>query len=194
MEYVYGLNKSGTSIINFFKKNKINFKIWDDNENVRRNFYNILKKDIFLKPNIKNLKKCKNIFVSPGISIRKKKFEIIKQNVSVKRDLNLYLDQAKNVIIIAITGTNGKSTTTKLVGEMLKKENKTFIGGNIGRPLCDSLLNNVNYKYHVVELSSFQLETVKYIKSHISIIINLSSDHQDRYNNLGDYVNQKKIY
>ena len=192
MDYVYGLNKSGRSIVNFLKRNRKEFRVWDDNIKVRKDYNKILKKDIFLKPLKKNLQKCKNIFVSPGISIRKNKFNQIKKNSIIKRDLNLYLDEIKNIISIAITGTNGKSTTTKLVGEILSNKNKTFIGGNIGKPLCDSLYKNSNYKYHVVELSSFQLETVKEVNSHISIITNLSIDHQDRYNSVFDYINQKK--
>ena len=93
----------------------------------------------------------------------------------------------------SITGTNGKSTTTKLIGDILKKNNKnTFVGGNIGEPLCEAYLKNTNYKYHVIELSSFQLETINSISSKISIITNIANDHTDRYKNISDYVNQKK--
>ena len=80
MDYVYGLNKSGTSIVNFLKRNRKEFRVWDDSIKVRKGYNKILKKDIFLKPLKKNLRKCKNIFVSPGISIRKNKFNQIKRN------------------------------------------------------------------------------------------------------------------
>ena len=65
------------------------------------------------------------------------------------------------------------------------------MGGNIGEPLCDAFFEK-KYNYHVIELSSFQLETIKNFKANISIITNLSSDHLDRYNNITDYINQKK--
>ena len=68
------------------------------------------------------------------------------------------------------------------------------MGGNIGEPLCEAYLKNTNYKYHVIELSSFQLETINSISSKISIITNIANDHTDRYKNISDYVNQKKKY
>ena len=78
------------------------------------------------------------------------------QKSKIKRDLNLYYQNLKNEKIIAITGTNGKSTTTKLIGDMLKKKYKNiFVGGNIGEALCNSFTNKKKYSHHVVELSSF---------------------------------------
>ena len=98
-----------------------------------------------------------------------------------------------NQKIVAITGTNGKSTTTKLIGDMLKKSKiETFVGGNIGESLCNAFLLKKKYKVHVIELSSFQLETVKSLDSRISVITNLSGDHLDRYKGISDYVSQKK--
>ena len=88
---------------------------------------------------------------------------------------------------------NGKSTTTKLVGDILKKSNlKTFIGGNIGRPLCYNFLSKKKFSYNVLELSSFQLETIKNLNTKISVLLNLSIDHMDRYKNMSDYILQKK--
>ena len=191
MILVYGLKKSGISITKLFKKKKIDFRIWDDSSEVRKNLKkNHNTKKLFINSISQNLNNFDQIFVSPGISLRDKKF---KDKSSLKRDLNLYLANIKKEKIIAITGTNGKSTTTKLIGDLLI-ENKinTFIGGNIGKPLCDSLISKKNYDYHVVELSSFQLETVKDINTKISIITNLAQDHLDRYINIKDYIKQKK--
>ena len=180
MILVYGLKKSGISITKLFKKKKIDFKIWDDSSEVRKNLKkNHYIKNLFIDSVSKNLNNYDEIFVSPGISLSDKKF---KYKSNLKRDLNLYLSHIKKEKIIAITGTNGKSTTTKLIGDLLiENKIKTFIGGNIGKPLCDSLISKKNYDYHVVELSSFQLETVKDINTKISIITNLSQDHLDRY-------------
>ena len=69
---------------------------------------------------------------------------------------------------------------------------KTFIGGNYGKPLCKSITSNKKFDYHVIELSSFQLETIKNINTKISIITNLSNDHLDRYYNIAHYIKQKK--
>ena len=193
MNFIYGLNKSGVSIIKLLEKKNTLFKIWDDNKKVRQKFEKFYNIKTFVKPLKGNLKIFENIYVTPGISIRQKKFNIQNSSKKIKRDLNIYIDNLENEKIIAITGTNGKSTTTKLIGEILKKKKiKTFIGGNIGEPLCNSFITKKKYKYHVIELSSFQLETVKNLNSKISIITNLSNDHTDRYNGISDYIKQKK--
>ena len=171
MYLIYGLQKSGNSIIKFCIQKKIKYKIWDDDPVVRKNFTNTYGNNYFFNPKNKKLNLFNKIFVSPGISIRQKKFQTYNKFSKINRDLNLYISNIENQKIIAITGTNGKSTTTKLIGDILQKNNKnTFVGGNIGDPLCEAYLKNTNYKYHVIELSSFQLETINSINSKISII------------------------
>ena len=182
MYLIYGIQKSGLSIVNYFENKKIKFKMWDDNPIVRKAIKKNYNKDYFFNIKKDNLNDFKKIFVSPGISLRQKKFK--RKNISkkVNRDLNLYISNLTNQKIVAITGTNGKSTTTKLIGDILKKNNiKTFVGGNIGESLCNAFLHKKKYKVHVIELSSFQLETVKSLDSRISVITNLSGDHLDRY-------------
>ena len=194
MYLIYGIQKSGLSIVNYFENKKIKFKMWDDNPIVRKAIKKNYNKDYFFNIKKDNLNDFEKIFVSPGISLRQKKFK--RKNISkkVNRDLNLYISNLTNQKIVAITGTNGKSTTTKLIGDILKKNNiKTFVGGNIGESLCNAFLLKKKYKVHVIELSSFQLETVKSLDSRISVITNLSGDHLDRYKGISDYVNQKKI-
>ena len=193
MFLVYGLQRSGISIIKLLQKNNQEFRIWDDNKLIRRDLKKKINKSLFLKPNKKDLNKFEKIYVTPGISLRQKKFQIIKNKSKLKRDLNLYFSNIKNQKIIAVTGTNGKSTTTKLIGDILKNNKiNTFVGGNIGEPLCNSIITKKRYSFHVIELSSFQLETVKKINTNISIITNLSNDHLNRYKNINDYINQKK--
>ena len=194
MYLIYGIQKSGLSIVNYFENKKIKFKMWDDNPIVRKAIKKNYNKDYFFNIKKDNLNDFEKIFVSPGISLRQKKFK--RKNISkkVNRDLNLYISNLTNQKIVAITGTNGKSTTTKLIGDILKKNNiKTFVGGNIGESLCNAFLLKKKYKVHVIELSSFQLETVKSLDSRISVITNLSGDHLDRYKGISDYINQKKI-
>ena len=94
--------------------------------------------------------------------------------------------------LIAITGTNGKSTTTKLAGAMLKAGGKrAFICGNIGIPLIEFCKHSRKEDYYVAEISSFQLETIHQFKPHISALINLAEDHLDRYPSVTPYFEAK---
>ncbi len=94
--------------------------------------------------------------------------------------------------IIAITGTNGKSTATSLIGEIFKSAGlDVFVGGNIGRPFISCLLEDKKYEYIVLEVSSFQLDTIKDFSPFISIILNITPDHLDRYKSFDDYVKSK---
>lgn len=93
--------------------------------------------------------------------------------------------------LIAITGTNGKSTVTSLVGEMLKAwGQKVFVGGNLGVPLIDAV--GMDYDWQVVELSSFQLETIDAFRPHYAMLLNISEDHLDRYPDMTSYVAAKQ--
>ena len=192
MEYVYGLNKSGISIIKFFNKNKIKYHCWDDNEYIRKKVSKIILNNKLINPDLTNLNEYTHIYVSPGITVRQKKFKKINKNKLV-RDLNLYWSHISNEKIVAISGTNGKSTTTKLIGDMIKKHNiSAFVGGNLGKPLLDSLLVKKKFTHHVIELSSFQLELISSFNPKISVLLNISQDHLDRYIDFKDYINQKK--
>jgi UDP-N-acetylmuramoylalanine--D-glutamate ligase len=92
--------------------------------------------------------------------------------------------------MIAITGTNGKSTVTTLVGEMLKAwGKKVFVGGNLGTPLIDAVDND--YGWQVVELSSFQLETIEAFRPRYAMLLNISEDHLDRYPDMVSYMAAK---
>ena len=191
-DYVYGISKSGLSVIKLLKIQNKNFDCWDDS---KKTTYLLKKKfrNLNLIPiNKTNLKNYNNIYVTPGISINDYKFSKVKKS-KIKRDLNLYYENITAEKIIAVTGTNGKSTTTKLIGDILKNSSKkVFVGGNIGDPLCSSILQKKLFSYHVIELSSYQLETIKNFEPKISIILNLSKDHLDRYKNFGQYVKAKK--
>lgn len=191
-DYVYGISKSGLAVIKLLKKQDKNFECWDDNKKTRYFLKKKFKNLNLIPINKINLKNYNNIYVTPGISINDKKFSKAEKS-KLKRDLNLYYENITTEKIIAITGTNGKSTTTKLIGDILKKSSKkVFVGGNIGEPLCNSILQKKLFFYHVVELSSFQLESIKNFEPKISIILNLAQDHLDRYENFTQYVEAKK--
>jgi len=94
--------------------------------------------------------------------------------------------------VIAITGTNGKTTTTTLLGEMLKSSGlKVFVGGNIGSPLIGYVDRNQKAEIIVVEVSSFQLDTIQSFKPKVSVLLNITKDHLDRYPDFNAYAKSK---
>lgn len=98
--------------------------------------------------------------------------------------------------LIGITGTNGKTTTTTLIGQMLKASGKSaFVGGNIGNPLIGFAGGPQEEEWVVAEISSFQLEGIVDFRPHISVLLNITEDHLDRYANFQEYIQAKgKIF
>jgi UDP-N-acetylmuramoylalanine--D-glutamate ligase len=95
--------------------------------------------------------------------------------------------------IVAVTGTNGKTTTTELLGNMLAASGlKVFVGGNIGNPLIEIADRNVDLDVVVAEISSFQLDTIDTFRPHVAVLLNISADHLDRYPDLSVYAASKK--
>lgn len=95
--------------------------------------------------------------------------------------------------IVAITGTNGKTTTTTLVGEILKASGrKAFVLGNIGTPFCAHVLEMKKDDAVSLEVSSFQLETIRAFHPYVAVILNLTPDHLDRYRDVAEYLGAKK--
>ena len=94
--------------------------------------------------------------------------------------------------IIAVTGTNGKTTTTELLGRMLKDSGlKVFVGGNIGNPLIEYVAKHKPAQIVVAEISSFQLDTIATFRPRVSVLLNITADHLDRYPNFEAYVDSK---
>lgn len=92
--------------------------------------------------------------------------------------------------ILAVGGTNGKSTTTELLGAILKAAGwNTFVGGNLGTPLIEAVEGG--YEQHVVEVSSFQMESVDMFKPHVAVLLNVTPDHLDRYPSMQAYAEAK---
>jgi UDP-N-acetylmuramoylalanine--D-glutamate ligase len=184
---VYGLGLTGLSVIKFFKKNKIkNFKIWDDK-----------KKKIFKNYAAKNLTQILSqvdyIVLSPGISlIKNKKLRKYKHKIITDIDL-FYLTKNKSKTIV-VTGTNGKSTTCKLLAHILKKNKfKVSLGGNIGNPILNA--GKVENKYVVIEASSFQLSHSNFICPDYAFFLNLTNDHLDWHGSRNNYIDSKfKIF
>jgi UDP-N-acetylmuramoylalanine--D-glutamate ligase len=95
--------------------------------------------------------------------------------------------------LISVTGTNGKSTTTTLIGSILEKcDRRVAVGGNIGFPLADQIEESSDKDYIVAEISTFQLEGIKMFRPFISIILNITPDHLDRHRDMEEYIALKK--
>lgn len=132
------------------------------------------------------------IIASPGISLKTPVLRDAKRSgVHIVGDIELFL-QENIKPVIAVTGSNGKSTVVTLVGEMCRAaELRTLVAGNIGLPALDALTDSVDYDVAVLELSSFQLETTSHVPAQASAILNISADHMDRYDSMGDYMLSK---
>ena len=175
---IYGLGKSGLATLKFLKNNN-KITTYDDK----------IKSDI--KKIIKTKFDC--IIISPGIDIHKCSLsKFLKKNFKkVYTDLDIFYNHYKKNNKITITGTNGKSTTAKILYEVLKDQKKDArLVGNIGNPM---LLEKkvTNKTIFVIEASSYQLEYSKLFKSNISLILNISPDHIERHKTINKYINAK---
>ncbi|PKO25988.1 MAG: UDP-N-acetylmuramoyl-L-alanine--D-glutamate ligase [Betaproteobacteria bacterium HGW-Betaproteobacteria-8] len=133
------------------------------------------------------------LVVSPGIALTEPAIQhALAKGVQVAGDVELFAQyRPASAKVIAVTGANGKSTVTTLVGEMCKAAGlQAVIAGNIGVPVLDTLQQPAPDVY-VLELSSFQLETTHTLKVDAATVLNLSEDHMDRYNGMADYAAAK---
>ena len=132
------------------------------------------------------------IIISPGVD---RKSEIIKSFIDRGCEVFSEIELAYrycNLPIIAVTGTNGKTTTTTMIAECLKLAGrKVFIGGNIGVPFCEIYGRQECFDIVVLELSSFQLESLKEFKADVAILLNISESHMERYRRVQDYIDAK---
>ena len=135
------------------------------------------------------------VVISPGVSLVSDWVRLAKKNnVEVIGELELSFRYLKGTIC-AITGTNGKTTTTTLLGELLKTMGKTFVGGNIGVAASNFAQKTTKKDYIALEVSSFQLESIKSFKPHIAALLNITPDHLNRHKTMKNYIKTKfKIF
>jgi len=141
------------------------------------------------------VERAQRIVVSPGVSKDIAELRGARaRGVEVIGDIELFA-QTATAPVIAITGSNGKSTVTTLVGAMARRAGlRAGVGGNLGTPALD-LITDPEPDLYVLELSSFQLETTHSLVADAAVVLNVSVDHMDRYGSLGDYANAKgRIY
>ena len=179
---IYGLGKSGVSTFKFLR-NKANIYLFDDN---------LKKNQKFISLNKIPKKNFDAIIVSPGIDILNCKLsKFLKKNFNkIYTDLDIFYSYFDNESI-SITGTNGKSTTAKILHDVLLDQKKDVrLVGNIGNPLLSE--KKINKKtIFVIEASSYQLDYSKIFSSKYAMILNISVDHIERHRNLKNYVNAK---
>lgn len=197
---VAGLGKTGYSIARYLRRRNLPFVGFD----TRKEFDGLSEfisefpgVDIFLEQIPLTLfSELSNIITSPGISLDEPFIQkAIELNIPVFGDIEC-LAREVHVPIIGITGTNGKSTVTTLVGEMAKAQGfSVAVAGNIGYPVLDLLDDSNTYDLWVLELSSFQLDLIHSLQLKASTILNISPDHLDRHHTLEAYKQSKqKIY
>jgi UDP-N-acetylmuramoylalanine--D-glutamate ligase len=140
--------------------------------------------ETFLKPDL--------IVVSPGVDLSIEPIQkALKKGIRVISEIELAYHFI-HIPIIAVTGTNGKTTTTLLIGEMLKEEGKRVgVGGNVGDPLILFADGGSRWEVLVVEISSFQLEAIEDFRPRFSVLLNITEDHLDRYLRYEDYIEEQ---
>lgn len=134
------------------------------------------------------------IVKSPGIPPSNQiLLDAVNKDIKIINDIELGSNLSKSKNIIAITGTNGKTTATTLTGEIFKADNKNpFIGGNIGKSLIKDMINAQKNDIFILETSSFQLEHTINFKPKVSLILNITSDHIDWHGTFKKYIKSKK--
>ncbi|BGI51224.1 MAG: UDP-N-acetylmuramoyl-L-alanine--D-glutamate ligase [Arsenophonus endosymbiont of Ceratovacuna japonica] len=178
---IIGLGKTGLSCVNFFLSRDVIPLVIDTRVMPPDN--NILPTEVYCHYgswNIKLLMTSDLIVVSPGVSLNTTELKMAaNKGIEIISDIELFCREIHKPII-AITGSNGKSTVATLVLEMAKTANwNAAIGGNIGIPVLTLLTKD--FDLYILELSSFQLETTISLKSSASTILNITEDHMDRY-------------
>ena len=192
---VIGLGKTGLSCVDFLRAKQAYVRVIDTRQQPAG--ADQLSKEIPLHTGSLNqqwLLESDLIVISPGLAVKTPEIQTALQaGVEVVGDIELFCREADKPIV-AITGSNGKSTVTTLVAEMAKAGGLSVgMGGNIGIPAL-SLLNQ-QHDLYVLELSSFQLETTYSLKAVAATVLNVTEDHMNRYVDLQDYRHAKlKIY
>lgn len=198
---VYGLGRTGLSAAKALAAGGARVHAWDEGEGARlkAEAEGINVSDI----NKRDWQKFAALVLSPGIPYRfPQPHRVVRMaemmNVPVVGDMELFaravqaLPEKGRPKVVGITGTNGKSTTTALIGHILKEAGRDVrIGGNIGKGVLDMAALNANAVY-VLELSSYQLDLVESLRCDVSVFLNLSPDHLDRHGGMDGYVSAKK--
>jgi len=198
--YIIGMGVSGISAAKALSELGHNIYIYDDNKKFSDISENLSNYEFIHYDNIK-WDALDYLVLSPGIPTKLPKAHpaikyAVKHKVKITIDIELFLNLVPKANIIAITGTNGKSTTTALINHIFKHNGyDAFMGGNIGEAVFKLPIKNNKKTYYILELSSFQLELIDKARFNAAILLNLSEDHLDRHGNMSNYLEAKlKIF
>ena len=193
---VLGLGKTGCSVARYLTERGISVEVHDSRD--QPPFKTALQQACPSVPihcgdfSLDCLDRIDLLVVSPGISMREPILREAKsRDIEILGDIELFA-RANSTPVIAITGSNGKTTVTTLVSDMLRADGRSVgVGGNIGTPALD-LLDHAAVDVVVLELSSFQLETTHSLNPKVATILNISADHMDRYPTFAAYAEAKR--
>lgn len=198
MIVIVGLGKTGLSCVRYLQ-GKDSLVVMDTRANppgleqLQKDFPDVntilggLDQDILCKAQL--------IVVSPGVSLACPELQAAaREGIQIVGDVELFVQAAESPIV-AITGSNGKTTVTALMGQVIEAAGLTVqVCGNIGEAALDTLCEE-KPDYYVMELSSFQLETIYSLKAKAAVILNVTPDHLDRHGNMDNYLQAKqRIY
>ncbi len=189
---ILGLGKTGLSLAKyFFKKGE---EVWgiDDNKDLNQESLRPHIHQFFLGGKLPNFHSIQRFFISPGVDPNHPAAkQALAHNLKLEGELE-FAFSLSNKEVIAITGTNGKSTTVTLLGEIYRTAGENVaVGGNLGTPFLDLVTDGKNYSKYVLEISSYQLETITTFRPKISALLNITEDHLDRYPSFQDYIAAK---
>lgn len=189
---VVGLGKSGIATSLFLNEQGAKVRAFDNKSDVNIEALSNSDVEVCLGENPTGKEEADLVIMSPGISMALPFVqEFLSRGIEVTGEVELAYRFAKGKFL-GITGTNGKTTTTTLLGEMLPLASyDRRVVGNIGNPVIDEVPTSTPETFFVTELSSFQLETIKELKCHIAGILNVTPDHLNRHGSLENYGNTK---
>lgn len=195
---VVGLARTGVSLVRFLAENGAKVTISDHKSKAELSHHLEQMEDLSIEFDLgghtpKKFIEQNLIILSPGVSPQLKIFDYAKQNgVQVTGEFefaNWFIKEP----VIAVTGTNGKTTTTYLIHKILKESGvDAWIGGNYGTPLIEYLRDGKKAQVLVLEVSSFQLEHCEHFNPRNIVFTNLAENHLDRYKSMEDYINAKR--
>ncbi len=191
---ILGLGKSGMPVFEACLEAQIPCVLWDDNEAARKAAAD---KGADVRDFTSDMSPYQALCVSPGIPLTHPKPHPAveaaqKANVEIIGDIELFHRAKQNIRTVGITGTNGKSTTTALIGHILKEAHvSSTTGGNIGEAVL-SLPDLGNGSAYVLEMSSYQLDLCTTFAPEVSVLLNLSPDHLDRHGDMAGYAQAKE--
>ena len=192
---VVGLGKTGLSVVRYLREIGEAVVVVDSRDvppalsDLKNEYPEV--KCIVGKFKKKHFVKAHRIIVSPGVALTEPALLAARnKNIEITGDIDLFAHEV-NAPVVGITGTNGKSTVTTLVTLMASQAGMNAVaGGNIGLPALEVLDEDIDL--YVLELSSFQLESLQCLPMKVAVVLNLSNDHLDRYENISDYAMAKQ--